>query len=171
MKKNKYAILLLIFALMLASVAPTTMLAHTEPQRLGALLRNPARVTAAPIGSVESLEPIHINGAPSGQQSLVWNGDLVRSAAGASAQVLLSSIGKVTLRGGAAVTLTTNLDVQMLHATILNGELNVTLKPESSATLEIAGCDLCHNQGRTVSGWCARRPADGNCNNGARRLA
>ncbi len=141
MRKNKFTILLLITAVMLA---PVTLLARTE---LGAPLRNTARVTAAPIGSVESLEPIQINGASIGQQSLVWNGDLVRSAAGASAQVLLSSIGKVTLRGGATVKLTTNAETQRLRADILTGELNVTLKPDSSATLEIAGVTFVTTRG------------------------
>lgn len=144
MKKNKFTILLLIFAVTLASVAPTTLLARPE---LGATLRHTARATAAPIGSVESLESIQINGASIGQQSLVWNGDLVRSAAGASAQVLLSSIGKVTLRGGATVKLTTNIETQMLRATILSGELNVMLRPDSSATLEIAGATFVTTKG------------------------
>ncbi len=148
MRKNKFTILLLIIAVTLASLAPATLLAHTAPKPPGTMPRN--RVMAAPIGSVESLEPININGASSGQQSLVWNGDLVRAAAGASAQVLLSSIGKVTLRGGAAVRLTTNSAAQMLRADILNGELNVTLKPESSALLEIAGTTFITTKGAQV---------------------
>ncbi len=147
MRKNKFTNVLLILAVLLGSLAPTTLLAHTEPGRAGAMLATPARVAATPIGSVESLEPIQINGAPSGQQSLIWNGDLVRSAAGASAQVLLSSIGKVTLRGSSAVKLTTNTETQMLRADILHGELNVTLKPDSSALLEIAGATFVTTKG------------------------
>ncbi len=144
MQKNKFTIVLLILALLLA---PVTLLARPE---FGSTARTSTAPAAAPIGSVESLESIQINGAPSGQQSLVWNGDLVRSAAGASAQVVLSSIGKVTLRGGSTVKLTTNAETQTLRADILNGELNVTLKPESSATLQIAGATFVTTKGAQV---------------------
>lgn len=143
MQKNKFTILLLIAALLTPSL---TLLARTE----SGTTRVATPKTAAPIGSVESLEAIQINGAPSGQQSLLWNGDLVRAAAGASAQVMLSSIGKVTLRGGSTVKLTTNAETQTLRADILNGELNVALKPESSATLQIAGETFVTTKGAQV---------------------
>lgn len=133
MRKNKYTILLLIIAV---TMAPITLLARTEPVSLRS---NALPRVAAPIGSVESLESIQINGTPSGQQSLIWNGDLVKSSVGASAQVMLSAIGKVALRGGSTVKLSTNPEAQTLRADLLKGELNVSLKPESSATLEIAG--------------------------------
>ena len=69
MKKNKFTILLLIFAVTLASVAPTTLLARPE---LGATLRHTARATAAPIGSVESLNPSKSTALPSDNK--VWCG-------------------------------------------------------------------------------------------------
>ncbi len=141
MQKNKFTNVLLILALLLA---PITLLARVE---LEATPPHAERATAAPIGSVESLESIQINGVPGGQQSLIWNGDLVRAAAGASAQVMLSSIGKVTLRGGSIVKLMTNAETQTLRADILNGELNVTLKPESSATLQLAGATFVTTRG------------------------
>jgi hypothetical protein len=144
MRKYKFTNILLILSLLLA---PVTLLARSES---GAIPRASAPPTAAPIGLVESLEAIQINGAPSGQQSVVWNGDLVRAAAGASAQVMLSSIGKVTLRGGSVVKLTTNAETNTLRADILNGELNVTLKPESSATLQIAGAIFLTTKGAQV---------------------
>jgi hypothetical protein len=138
MQKNKFTILLLIWAV---ALTPLTVFARTTTSNTN------TRIKAAPIGSVESLESIQINGSSIGQQSLLWNGDLVRSAAGASTQVLLSSIGKVTLRGGAAVKLTTNAATQTLQAQLLNGELQVALNPESSATLEIAGTTFVTTKG------------------------
>lgn len=142
MQKNKFTIGLLIWAVLLA---PLTALAR--PNTSTNTSTTNVRVKAAPIGSVESLEPVQINGSSIGQQSLLWNGDLVRSAAGASTQVVLSSIGKVTLRGGAAVKLTTNAGTQTLQAQVLNGELQVALKAESSATLEIAGTTFVTTKG------------------------
>ncbi|HEX4946653.1 MAG TPA: FecR domain-containing protein, partial [Blastocatellia bacterium] len=124
MQKKKLTNILFILAMLLT---PITLLART-----------PAN-SAVPIGSIESLEPFLINGTPSGQQSLLWNGDVIRAAAGASAQVLLSAIGKVTLRGGATVRLTTDATTQTLRADVLQGEVNVVLKPESSAQLELSG--------------------------------
>ncbi len=147
MRKNKFTTVMLIMTLLLTALAPVTLLARPAS---GAPLRPAGAVAAAPIGSVESLEPIQINGAVSGQQSLLWNGDLIRSAAGASVQVLLSSIGKVTLRGNSAVKLTTNATTQMLRADIVSGELQVTLKPESSATLEVAGVTFMTTKGAQV---------------------
>ncbi len=145
MQKTKFTIFLLNLVLLLA---PLSLWAN------GTTATNNTRVKAAPIGSVESLESIQINGSSIGQQSLLWNGDLVRSAARASAQVLLSSIGKVTLRGGAAVKLTTNAATQTLQAHLLNGELQVALNPESSATLEIAGTTYVTTKGAQFrAGW------------------
>jgi hypothetical protein len=138
MQKNKFTILLLIWAV---ALTPLTVFARTTTST------TTTRIKAAPIGSVESLESIQINGSSIGQQSLLWNGDLVRSAAGASTQVLLSSIGKITLRGGAAVKLTTNAATQTLQAQLLNGELQVALNAESSATLEIAGATFVTTKG------------------------
>jgi hypothetical protein len=144
MRKHQFTNILLILSLLLA---PVTLLARSESAATTPPTTTP---TAVPIGSVESLESIQINGSPSGQQSVVWNGDLVRAAAGASAQVMLSAIGKVTLRGGSTVKLTTNAETNTLRADILNGELNVTLKPESSATLQIAGATFVTTKGAEV---------------------
>lgn len=127
-----------MIALMLS---PVTLLARTATY-----IPSPS-TTTAPIGSVESLESVQINGTPSGQQSLVWNGDEVRAALGATAQVMLSDIGKVTLRGGSAAKLMTNIESQSLRAELLSGELNVVLKPESSATVQIAGATFVTTKG------------------------
>lgn len=144
MRKTKFTILLIVLAV---TLAPLTLLARTNPLRSSV---NTSSRAAVPIGSVESLEEVQINGSPSGQQSLVWNGDLVRAAAGASAQVLLSSIGKVTLRGGSTVKLSTNATARTLRADLLNGEFNVALKPDSSALLEIAGVSFMTSKGAQV---------------------
>ncbi len=131
---RKLPITIFLLALSLA-FAPVASLARLVPVRAG----SSSSLITAPIGSVASLETVAINGNQAGRQGLLWNGDIVQAAPGASVQVLLASIGNITLRGGSAVKLAANGATHDLLATVLNGEIQVALKPDSAAQLEIAG--------------------------------
>lgn len=134
MRKLPFTIFLLALSL---ALGPVATLARVVPDNEN--FRVSTRLTTAPIGSVTSLETVAINGSEAGRQGLLWNGDVVRAAPGASAQVLLASIGHITIRGGSSIKLAADTATHALLATVLNGEMSVALKPESAAQIEIAG--------------------------------
>ncbi|MBS1812070.1 MAG: hypothetical protein JST84_28160 [Acidobacteria bacterium] len=144
MRKLKFTIFLLAFAL---ALMPVVSLAGASRVNDRSNDRSATRLTAAPIGSVESMEAIEINGNEAGRQGLLWNGDTVQAASGASAQVMLATIGNITLRGGATVKLAADTVSHAMLASLVNGEVSVSLKPESAARLEVAGAGFVTTKG------------------------
>jgi hypothetical protein len=136
MRKLKFLNLLLAVSL---ALAPLVAWAQTKPKNNDLSISSMARMNAAPIGSIESMEALQINGSAAGRQTLLWNGDVVQTSPTTPAQVLLASIGNLTLRGGSAVKFVADPNSQALVATMIEGEMSVSLKPQSSAKLEIAG--------------------------------
>jgi hypothetical protein len=144
MRKFKFTKLLLVGWLALLPLATTARANH--PPFNGAAA-NPARLTAAPIGTVESFSAFEINGTATRQRGLLWNGDIVQAAPGTSAQVSLSSLGQLTLRGGSAVKLVADAEAHTLTAAMLNGEMQVTLNADTAAKLELAGASFVTTKG------------------------
>lgn len=142
MRKLQLSIVLLALLLVLG---PVGSLARTESE--AERYRTGTKLPAAPIGSVSSLEAVAINGNNAGRQGLLWNGDVIHTAPGASAQVLLGAVGSITLRGGSAVKVASDAITHALFATILNGEMSVALKPESAAKIEVAGAGYIATKG------------------------
>lgn len=154
MKKNKFTKYLIIAALMLAQTAPVTF---ADSDKSG--FKFPTTITAAPIGSAETIGSLEINGRYVGQQGMLWNGDVVSAATGNTAAVSLSSIGSITLRGGSAVKLATDTKTSALIATIISGEMKVNLLPASAAKVDIAGASFILTKGAKFrAGWRDDKP-------------
>jgi len=106
--------------------------------------------TFGPIGQV-ALNPLGngtaaINGRVVHDEQMIWNGDLIETAADTRTRVLLDSIGQVTLRGGAMVRLSTTLTTldddshrSVLIASLASGDMTVSLRPEALAYIEASG--------------------------------
>lgn len=110
------------------------------------LTLNPILATASnhdfaspPIGDVDSIGEVWINGQAVGGTNRIWSGvQLIAPPAGAL--VSLFSIGDITLYGGAAVKLSTrSVGEPVLVASVLGGEMLVSLKPNAGAYIEAAG--------------------------------
>lgn len=96
-------------------------------------------LTPSPIGDVDSIGEVWINGQAAVGTNRIWSGvQLIAPATGA--RVSLFSVGDVTLYSGAAVKLSTRLaERRVLIASVLAGEMLVSLGPEVTAYIEAAG--------------------------------
>lgn len=96
-----------------------------------------------PIGIVQSLGRVTVDGRPLELERVLWGGELLEVADGASARVRLHSVGQVTLSGGAAVRVSVRKTGTGEHkingslvASLINGQMAVDLRPEASAYIE-----------------------------------
>ncbi len=126
--------------------APLFLHAQTN----NAVVRPATHVAALPIGVVSSLAAIEINGRPTGQQSLIWNGDSVRAASGATAQLNVSGFGQIILHGNSAVRVVTNVEGHVLQAKVLQGELTMALNPDATAQVDLASATYLTTRGARV---------------------
>lgn len=101
--------------------------------------------TAGPIGSVQSFAPLIINGRPAQYKQSIWGGALVE-AGGKNAQVSFDGIGRAVLASGAIVRFATARRIsgddagsEVLVASVIRGELALTLKEQSGAYVEACG--------------------------------
>lgn len=97
----------------------------------------------APIGKIESADRIFINGRVTSGKEAIWDGELLQIPADSNASVSLENIGQVALRGGAVVRLarvSTKLKDQInrsvLSASVVNGEMDVSLNDEAMAFVQ-----------------------------------
>jgi hypothetical protein len=122
---------------MLLACAPMTGLANSEHEKLSAGLRTPSPTMMAPIGTIESLEAVEINGVLVKRDAPVWSGDIIQAAPATTSRIAVKGAGEVLLRGGAAVKLSSDVSAQRLTAAVIKGEMSVTLNPEFSAQIQI----------------------------------
>jgi hypothetical protein len=97
---------------------------------------------AGMIGMVESGGTVKINGRDARRQELLWDGEIVQAPANAGAQLSLAGLGQVQLTKGSVVKLTTASAAnanRVLTASVLQGEINVKLRPEIAAYVETNG--------------------------------
>ncbi len=134
MNKKQYLIHLLLAVLVLV---PLASVVQANPEKTKAIFTLPKSSLAAPIGTIESLSAITVNGRLKRQQELLWNGDVVQSAASNSARVVLASIGTITLRGGAVVKINSDVQKGVLTASVFEGEVNISLKSNATAKITI----------------------------------
>lgn len=134
MNKKQYLINLLLAVLVLA---PLSCVVRANPEKTKVVFTMPKSSLAAPIGSVESLSAITVNGQLKRQQELLWNGDVVQAATSNSARVILTAIGTLTLRGGAVVKIQADAQQEILTASVLEGEVNIALKPNATAKITV----------------------------------
>ena len=101
-----------------------------------------------PIGSVEALGPISIDGRQAGGGKFLWGGELIEAPAGTIAPVSLDAVGRVTLAAGTAVRLSSipSSDDQsgkrLLIARLLRGNIAVDLSQEAGAYVEAPGASF-----------------------------
>lgn len=137
---HSVAILCLIPMLILSSI-PRPALAQGE----GLNFSRPRRVLAVPlivkpIGMIESLGTMKINGRMISGKEFVWSDDLLEAPGSATAQVTLDSIGQIILAGGTLVrfkTIGRELDHRAgpptLIASLITGHISVKLRPQTTA--------------------------------------
>ncbi len=121
----------------LVTCAPMAGLANSENEKLTAGLRAPSPSMMAPIGTIESLEAVEINGVLVKRDAPVWSGDIIQAAPATTSRIAVTGSGEVLLRGGAAVKLQNDVSAQRLTASMIKGEMNLTLNPEASAQIQI----------------------------------
>lgn len=96
----------------------------------------------APIGTIDAPDFVIVNGRARAGRGAVWDGELLQVPPGASAQVSLTAVGRVTLAGGAVVQLgavTTAAGAQaqrVLTAAVVSGEISVALEAEAGAWVQ-----------------------------------
>lgn len=143
-KHGHCSIRLLLLVVLITGLVPRYARAdegsHDKPFRLYA--------TAAfgPIGVVYSSGAMTINNRLAQGQQAIWDGDLIETLAGASANVTLDVTGQVTLASGAAVRLATKPTAvdednvgHVLVASLVKGDMVVRLKQEARAYIEAGG--------------------------------
>ena len=130
----------------------TPKLAHAEDgsRNEDRPIRLYANATLGLIGKVmgNSLggSAIRINGRLAHEEQTIWNGDFIEAPANPSANVLLDSVGQITLKSGAQVRLATtltkpgdNITRPVLVASLLKGDMVVKLQQEAIAHIEAGG--------------------------------
>ncbi len=105
-----------------------------------------ATAEVGPIGMVASPGSLTINGRAAYGGRAVWNGELLEAPANACAVVMLDAVSRVTLMKGAMVRLATarvwrgdDGNRRVLIASLIGGEIAVTLQPKAEAFIEAGG--------------------------------
>lgn len=131
-------------ALLILSLLGKPILAEGPGAEKEEPIRLYATAMAGPIGTVESYGS-GVNGRVATYRQPVWDGQLLQ-ATGASLRIQLDAIGHVTLTTGSVVRLATsaarldaNATKTMLIASIITGDLAVSLRDGSAAYVEAGG--------------------------------
>lgn len=108
----------------------------------------PAGAASAPIGTIESVGPLVINGRAADGSGPLWNGEQIQAPAGTEARATLDGIGQVRLKSGATAQLAAvaipgqggraSASSRMLAVSLRDGEVEIRLQPTAGAYL-IAG--------------------------------
>lgn len=105
------------------------------------------RSIRGPIGSIDSLGGLWINGQPSTGRGLIWGGEMIQSAGDSNAIIALDGIGDIRLSGGSLVRIAASrsknedsrVERNCLVATLSSGEIYVSLDESASAYIQAAG--------------------------------
>jgi hypothetical protein len=150
--KNRHALTGLLLALAVAmGVAPLPATADGDSDQ-----QRPIRLYASarfgPVGSLNCdlavtgrSKAIVINGRVAAGEQTIWGGELIQVPYGSSARVSFDSIGDVTLSNGARARFSTSISGSasgarnVLVASLVSGDLSVSLEPGAGAYVEAAG--------------------------------
>ena len=126
---------------LITTVTPSLVLANRIGEREPRA--SPARTAFGPIGSVESLSTVTINGRLVQGDEKIWNGDRLRIPNHAVTRIVLDSIGEVVVTHGATVMLAARTTAgehgdagRVLIASLIEGEIVVKLQGRAGAYLE-----------------------------------
>jgi hypothetical protein len=99
-----------------------------------------------PIGTVESLREIAINGRTLSGRQMIWGNELLRAPVNTTAQVIVDDVSQITLKQDTIVRLATSRAMlnddkshPLLIASLTSGEITVKLDKNASAYVETAG--------------------------------
>jgi hypothetical protein len=113
-----------------------------------------APAMAKPIGTIESLDTMKINGRLAYGKALIWSGDLIQAPTKMSARVWLDDIGQIMLQSDTVVGLMTTAnwsddqtERRVLVASLTNGSLSVKLQPKAMAYLHAGGSSFTASSG------------------------
>ena len=114
--------------------------------------------SASPIGKVESIGPLAINGRVAGGDQLIWGGEILQAPIDRSVRVSLDSIGQVTLHGGSVARLAVswrrfedNIDGSILIASLIQGVVAVKLRDNAEAYIEASGSVVTSSRGASFN--------------------
>ena len=105
-----------------------------------------------PIGSIESMGALIIDGRLAKGQEPLWGSELIQAPANASARISLHSIGQASLNPASIVRMTTmsatnDRSHPTLIASIVKGSLQVKLQPEAMAYLSAGKTSFIASEG------------------------
>jgi hypothetical protein len=137
-----------------------TCIASQSPARAEDKIRDdaPIRIYATaesgPIGSVDSIGGISVDGRSVPGKHMLWRGELVRVSGGQGARVTIDSIGQVTLARGAVVKFATGFarhdrtgSRPVMIASLVSGNMVVRLHSEAMAYVQACGSRVAAESG------------------------
>jgi hypothetical protein len=114
-----------------------------------------AKEFAGPIGEVQALTPVSINGRAGRGQQFIWSGEMVQ-ALNASIHLEFYQLGRVTLGRSAATRFASarsgdedGNSCRVLIASLVAGEIALKLMPETAAYVEAGGSAFTASRGAT----------------------
>ncbi len=128
-------------------LVPVASHAEGTPRNHDESLRHiPASISAEAIGTVESSGVALIDGQVVSGKEAIRGGELIQTSPNGSARVMIEHVGEVSL-GSSAQARVASASVQtggntthlLLAATILSGEMRVSLRPDTSAWVQAGG--------------------------------
>jgi hypothetical protein len=157
MMKAKYIATLSLILVMFAGLTPTSIYADKRTDE-DKPIRLSVTESAGPIGKIESMSPIPINGRVTLGEQLIWGGEILQAPADSSVRVSLGSTGQVTLyRGSVAKFSVTwkknddNIPGSVLIASLLHGHVAVRLQDNAEAYIEASGSALVSSRGASFN--------------------
>lgn len=136
----------IILLTLIAGALPNAARADGGDTGRGSTVRLYATAEVGPIGTIDSTGPLTINGRETYGRQDIWDGELLQASASACALVRLDAVSQVTLMRGAMVRLATararrgdHASRRVLVATLIQGEVAVTLQPEAEAFVQAGG--------------------------------
>jgi hypothetical protein len=138
------------------SFAPSSARADSGSREVDRPIRLYATASAGPIGSIEATVAgaLTVNGHDASAGQWIWSGDLLELRAGVRVPVSLDSIGQVTLSRGTGVRLATRRTTRedgakrfALIASLVQGEITVSLEHDASAYLRVARAEYASSEG------------------------
>jgi hypothetical protein len=155
MTKNKYRTMILCLALALvAGLTPKPTFADDRNSDEDRPVRLYAYGGVGPIGKLDSLNAVTINGRMVSGQQLLWGGEMLQAPPDSSVRVMLDSIGQVTLHCGAIARIGVtrkrfddNIAGSVLIASLVKGDVAVKLRENAEAYVEASGSVITASRG------------------------
>ena len=155
MIKSKYRGITLCLALVLISgLIPQATFADDNSADRDRPIRLHVYESMGPIGKVESLSSLTINGRLTRGGESIWGGEMIQAPPDSSIRVMLDSVGQVTLHCGAIARIGVtwkrfddNISGSVLIASLVKGDVTVKLRETAEAYVEAGGSAITASRG------------------------